>query len=612
MSGLPTITVLLDDASNIGTFPYDITQFVRLSAGINLTGGRGDEFSEVQPATLALTLENTDGRFTLGSTVGGYGAINIDRRIRYVRQVGANPAVTVFTGYVQQWPVEWPSGSDLFALTQVTAVDRMARLSRAQFRSVIEEEYLLDHPSWYYPLGEPEGSASSGDVSGAGRAPLVVSGAGVDVVFGDATGPGTDALTAASFTQGGKYLLAASPSLVNGFGEAFFSIAAAPSSTAYLWRRFRSDVPSDYRGVFVDTAGKLNWHTAATDFISSASVADGQVHHVAWYAHYNGGTSWTFAAFLDGVQVGTTTLNTLDNLWSSTNETRIGEFTGSLAHFGDGIAATSPATRYAAHAAAGLTGFAGERSDQRIARYAGYAGIASGDVVAEVGVQTVPKLDITGISPDAAMAKVVQGEGGDLFVRGDDKIVMQNREHRALIATPVATLTADQLDPDCRAIADMQLVANVATSSAANAGATQRATNESSRALHGDYPMDLSDLLVNTDEEAYQAAAWRVGVYGEPFQRMPDLKVDLLTLPAATQQAVAALTMSDRIRVTGLPSQAVVGGTQIDLLLEGWTDTLSADTWEWSANTSNFEAARAWVLDSSTYSVLDSTTRLSY
>ena len=68
MAGLPTVQVLLDAATNDRSFPHDITAYVSLTAGISVsTRGRTDELSAGQPVTCTMTLDNTDGRFSLGA-----------------------------------------------------------------------------------------------------------------------------------------------------------------------------------------------------------------------------------------------------------------------------------------------------------------------------------------------------------------------------------------------------------------------------------------------------------------------------------------------------------------------------------------------------------------
>jgi hypothetical protein len=114
----PTVQLLLDDGT--GAFPYDITAYQE----DELTWERGtpDEQSSVNPGSLSLTLDNTDGRFSLNN--GTY-AIDLDRLVR-VKVNGANR----WTGRVQSLPVSWPGGSDKYAIVQVTAIDDLARASR--------------------------------------------------------------------------------------------------------------------------------------------------------------------------------------------------------------------------------------------------------------------------------------------------------------------------------------------------------------------------------------------------------------------------------------------------------------------------------------------------
>jgi hypothetical protein len=145
---LPTLLVKLDDGTGqVGTFPYDVSAFVRLPGGVSITRGRTDEFNQVQPSTLSIVFDNTTGVFTLGS--GTYG-IAIDQRIQVTETVSG--AVKRFTGYVQDWPVAWPDGSDTFAVATVTAVDRLSRLARRKLQSIEPKNVLLDAPWHYYTL----------------------------------------------------------------------------------------------------------------------------------------------------------------------------------------------------------------------------------------------------------------------------------------------------------------------------------------------------------------------------------------------------------------------------------------------------------------------------
>lgn len=156
----------------------------------------------------------------------------------------------------------------------------------------------------------------------------------------------------------------------------------------------------------------------------------------------------------------------------------------------------------------------------------------------------------------------------------------------------------------------MQSASNYVTAKSSVTKSEQVVQNAGSIAEHEQYPANL-DLLVATDAEARDAASWLVTTNSEPQPRLPAVSIDLLTQTSSVQQTALTLELSDRLRVTGLPSQAP-GGTTADLLAEGWTEVITHDSWEMALNTSNFAATTAWVLGDSTYGVLGTTTRLGY
>jgi hypothetical protein len=598
MSGLPTPTVLLDDGT--ATFPYDITTYARLADGVKVARGRGDEFAKVQPSTLDLVLDNIDGRFTLGSTSGGYGAINVDRQIQYKETVGG-VTTTRFTGYVQNWPTSWPDGGDQFAVAAITAVDRMPRLSRRKLRSIIEQEYLLDAPLAYYTCGEATGSSRAYDSSGNSQPPLVRALPNADIVFGTATGPGTDDLTAVvidDVAANGNMLTAQITGAVVG-ASVFFSTTYAGINLLLT-----TDDGSTVNQIYIDGTGKLTTGLGGTT--SASVVNDGDTHHAAWTAS---------GVHLDGIVFDATPFPS-----QTSPAIRLGRAsllsTGAtpgpttFAHLA--LFSTSPTTAHILREyRSGNTGFINDRSDQRISRYAEYGSIAVADQALETGLQTaVPLLTLAGISVADAIGKVEDSEGGVVFVRGDGKFVLQNRQHRALQTAADITLTAIDLGEGASVSTDMQFVTNYMAVTSGTGG-VQVVQNAASIATHEQYPVDL-ELLVNTDDEALDVANWRVTNYAEPAARLPDVTVDLLTQTQATQQALMALEISDRMTITGMPSQAVNGTTTLNLIVEGWTETLTASSWDMAFNTSNFAQSAAWILDDTALSVLGSTTRLGY
>jgi hypothetical protein len=83
----------------------DISQYVRLDS-IQITRGRPDEFSDVQPSTLSLGLKNGDGRFTMGKTGGAYYPnVKIGKRIRVSVSMVTSDAST-FEGSAGGWAAD--------------------------------------------------------------------------------------------------------------------------------------------------------------------------------------------------------------------------------------------------------------------------------------------------------------------------------------------------------------------------------------------------------------------------------------------------------------------------------------------------------------------------
>ena len=623
MTGIPAVTVSLDDGT--GTFPYDISAWVEIGQNggpIQITRGRADEFGEIQPGTCSLVLDNTDGRFSLGSTIiNATSPIFVDNQIRVTFTVGAVTKDRL-TGYVQTWPVEWPGGGDDLALARITAVDVLARLSRRPLRSVIEEEILLDLPYVYYTMGEPAGATAAGDTSGNGRAPLAVTGSGVDVVFGTATGPGTDSLTAVQFAAG-KYLSGPLGPIANrGFTLiAAVNVTSAPASLAPI-----VGLPFDNPGgawIAADVGNVLQlggWRAPTGGPLTitgqAGTYAVGQTTAVAVAVNSAGNVVSTYQ---DGALLGTGSWTVMPNSTMSVlnvgsqviggTSTTIVQPNGVVAHL-----AIIPTELDAAHVAAigdaMLNGFSAERSDRRISRYLAYGGVPTAQQVLEVGLQTnVPHYEITGNSVATAVAKVNEAEVGIVFARGDGKVVSHNRQHRQLKTTADWSLTAVDIGPATGVTTDMQQVANIATDSR-QGGAIQSAQNAASITKHGQYPASYDSLLVATDAQALDRINWQVGTHAEPAARFNNLQVDLYKATQSFQENALAREVGDRIAVTGLASQAPAG--LADQIVEGWTETLSIAEWSITFNTSPWALEQAWVLGDSAdpYGGLGLTTRL--
>lgn len=614
----------------------DVTSYTRcVTDNVSVNRGRQDHYETVQPSKLSLTLLNEDGRFTPGNVSSPYYP-NV-KKGRKIRVSVTHNAVTyrLFTGYIDEWPVTWADASATVADVRISASSRTASLGRARtLPSIVEIEYLADSPMAYFPLGEETGSSNAGNVSTSVQPQMAVTpfggGTSSNISFGNATGPATDGLTAALFTRvsasAGAYLLMTSPAvmidpLATSTGsvliEGFFS-----SSQTQEMGIIQADQVGFFpgqTGYFLGTnaSGKLigvNWLVGAPLYTltSAATVTDGNIHHVALRETY-AGVNTVGDLFLDGTKVATTSVG---GDWRNSVARLLGgggvfnsAFAGTLAHVSLSWSATAISdSRVQQHALSGLTGFSGESSDARIERLAGYAGIPSGEIATEAGLSTsIAAQDTTGQVPIALMQDVAQTEGGVLFDAGDGQLTFHARSHRYNAAVAL-TLRGSDLQASLEPRLDDQDLANDVTASRSG-GVSVRVVDSASIDEYGTYKQDLS-LLTTSDNEVFDAATWRLFVNSTPQVTVPVAETELANASSAQKTAVLAREIGDRITLSTLPSQAPA--SSMDFFVEGIVHTIYADSHRVVFNLSNATQSGVWQLDSSTYSLLGTSTRLAY
>lgn len=526
-----------------------------------------------------------------------------------------------FTGYVDEWPLSWADPSATSADIQLTASSRQARMARGtELRSVIEQEYLEDDPKAYYTFGDAEGTVFAGNVA-AHTQPTMSAlgvGSGGGIVFGQATGPGTDGMTAATYTRvdanNGFYMRALpNEDLVelnddDLLIECFFNTSTVGSTLVSLV----ADSGSAQLGI--SSLGKLTgsgtlFGTVFFLIASAATVSDGATHHAALRQSKTGGFI-TSELFLDGALAATDTSSA--DWWPKTRLYAGGSapvYAGVLAHIAVYNTVVSDA-RILAHAQAGLTGFSGESSDQRIQRIARYAGVPATEVTVETGLSTsITNQIMDSATPLELMRNVAKTENGVLIDTGDGDLAFHARSHR-YNASSAFTLSGNgqAMDSDLAPKLDDQGVANDITASRAN-GVTVRAVDQASITDIGVY-RDQLDLLTTSDNEVYDAAFWALNQRATPVVRVPVCTVNLRNASSALKTAVLSAEVGTRITLDNLPAQAPA--SSMDFFIEGITDNVTAESYRVSFNLSPASLSGVWQLDSSTYSVLGTSTRLAY
>ena len=553
----------------------------------------------------------------------------------------APPYIDRFLGYVQEWPASFPGATAGSAVSVVTATSRRARLALGnEARSVIEQELALDEPLFHYTLGEPAEATSAGNSATTSQPPVTVTqrGSGGTIVFGEATGPGTDSLTAATFTRvssgNGKYL--ASPDLYtssytifdeNLVLEAWFSTTGAAVQTiAEVYNNGGQRL-----ALYVNASGKLAaelYLPGATVTTATATgtttVSDGATRHaraeitkdgtgtVSLKVHVDNTVEATVTSFAVGEYAGVLLLPDFNRVViggrSSTSANPGDLFGGTIAHV---ACFSSPASlgaaRFQAHYDAGATGFASETAAERVERYATWAGIPAAELDL-TGPTAVAAVDSTGRTVADLMELVTGTEGGLLYDGRDGRLVLQPRSARHNPTTALTLdVTAQTVGSSLIPIMDYADVINDASVSGGT-GVIYRALNAASAEDHG-ARRTQRDTLATTDAEVESLANSLVNRYGEPRTRIPSVEVDVLNSPA-TVDTIAALDLSDVIELTNCPAQ--VGASTVGLFIEGYSETLAATSWVIAFNTTSTDGSAAWILGDSVLSVLGSTTIPTY
>ncbi|HEY5986955.1 MAG TPA: LamG-like jellyroll fold domain-containing protein, partial [Streptosporangiaceae bacterium] len=451
-------------------------------------------------------------------------------------------------------------------------------------------------------------------------------GSGGTVEFGEGTGPGTDQASAPVFTPAtvtdGKYLEARLATPVGGGTGITLEGWFRAANTLIFARELgalRNDVGSSM-GFSLDATGHIQAIGRRGGVLAyaitwpSALASDALTHHAAVVESIAAGRI-TVRLFLDGVERVSTTFPAsvvplyrwFDVGGRPKHPDQLGMFNGTLAVWAAHAAPLS-ASRISAHYHAGTDGFAGERTDQRAGRIADWLGLPAADRAFDVGNSTVAAQATAGKQPIEALREVERTEAGVLFMDTSARLVLHNRARRynqtPAVEIPVSALVGAPVLP-----ADDQFVTNDMTVTRPG-GAGAQAVNQASADEIGTY-RDSKEIISETDTAAAGVAQWRVGNYGEPGVRIPNVTVDIAKLERVAPSlvpGVLAADISTKLRITGLPAQSPA--STVDLFVEGLTEQIGTRSWRITFNTSPAGHYQVWALSVAGFSELGVTTRL--
>ncbi|MGP3684159.1 carbohydrate binding domain-containing protein [Streptomyces sp. IBSNAI002] len=518
-----------------------------------------------------------------------------------------------FYGLVNQWNSGWKG---LQGEVSLSATDFFKALSKQpQLESLLAEEIKQLNPVAYYPLTEPSTSASAGDIGGTGAGSLVQAqvGSGGTVTFAEAAGPAATEAQVLKFapvnasngirldSHLGPYA-EEQTTLTNITLEAWFQT----STVSRYFMAIRSDTFQHEIVFGLNASGYLvieHTETGAArtvTTVNAVNLADGAWHHVVYdelndHVYIDGGAPITVTVVPMLALKYLSVAGYPNQMWD-----------GSVAHVVLYTGNTVPAV-IAAHYDAGITGYSGEDSDDRVMRLAGYAGIVALDAVGDFS--PVASQGRGGSSALEMMRVVEATEGGRLASHRDGHaLLFQSRTVR--YSSPVAlSLAYADVETDGVSLADddQKLVNQYKVSRPG--GATQRVVAAQSVLAFGPAPKE-DTILKMTDSEVLDAANWKVSRYAVGQPEVRELPVQAYTLPLASYRALLNADISALLEVTDMPDEAP--SDTVTARVEGYVEDISQESHLIAFHTSRGLTDAAWTLDSNTYSVLGSTTRLGY
>jgi hypothetical protein len=171
----------------------------------------------------------------------------------------------------------------------------------------------------------------------------------------------------------------------------------------------------------------------------------------------------------------------------------------------------------------------------------------------------------------------------------------------------VREYAAGQYSASAPVLDDQELVNDATITRPGGAGGY--AHNEASKAAYGVY--DTSQQIPTfLAQGAIDIANSLVNRFSEPSVRVPSVTIDVLTQWAAIGVQTLTADVAYNLYLKNLPANSPLANA--DLLIEGYSEQISVDSWLITFNCTLASVWRTWQLDVSPYSQLDSINRIAW
>jgi len=581
----------------------DETPFLRQAngAGISIHVGSSGESSQSTPASIQLTLDNRDGRFTPDNPAGAhYPNVRLNTPVRVlIDGVGSSPPYELVRGFVDEWPPSWSTGAQ-DAWVSITASGRFRRWANADNAEVLDSmlHRILeaDGPVAYWPMEDDSDATSF--ASALGHAPMTFLG---DVtpsietaIVGSrplpALGPGAStSAVVPPYTSTGQWMVEQTLYIPTEPAGVITLLEIVTTGTVVLWRVTLTP------GASTATLDMEGYNSAGTDVVAygGGAIDDADLYGLPLLltvTNDQNGTSVDWAVGISGdgggggfgATTASVTVGVVKNIRNVANANYDGISVGHTVVYDD-----TDAISLAFHNTY-LDGDPGEPAALRLGRLLteegvpyDVAGLGLSDTTMGPQPSELSLLDLLrqseaadgGILHDCSPeAGAPLGGPGGIFYVGLD--ALYNRDPDITL-----DLEASQLAPPFAPTYDDRLIVNDATVFRDNQGSWARVVDETGPKgvqAEGRYRRRYT-LNVETDAQLPHQAGWRVNLGTARGMRYPRVRINFRRSPELIQSWLDSIQVGIKIRLTNPPDEHAPD--DVDLIVIGFDMFIDPYNW---------------------------------
>jgi hypothetical protein len=592
VAGVTTVLVAQTTVAGLTHVANDF-YWVRLDVTGSTLRARAWADGGTEPGSWQVTA--TDTTFTAAGLVGVRALVpNTNTNVNpVVSFTDFGFAASRYTGFLSAIPPRWDvSGLDRTAPLEARGLLYRIKQSLSPERSALRRTILSadasSTPIAYWPLEDGAGTIAAASAIN-GVAPMVAFAGSLPIFAADAANPGSAPLP--DFTdQGTLYASLPAASVASGWSIECVAVLApndiaTPSSDAITWLSngflWELNLNAITDVVRVRIAASDGTATIPASFSVTPGPDDGFWHHYRVTA-IQAGADVTVEIWRDGVSLGTGTRSTMtlapiEKAYVSYGNT-LGDGYRSMGHVAVYSTASSPDNSPA------VTGYAAEVAHTRFLRLCAEAGINANCAATEsqaMGAQGVKALlDLLRECEAADAGYLYEGTAWDL--------VFQSHTERENMAVRLALnyTTAGHVAPPLEPTDDDQYARNDVEVKRED-GSFSRLTETSAAVELSTVNIGTRDesvtLPLATDGQTYDMAGFRLLHGTWPGYRYPTITLDLAAGPSLIV-GVCVADLAFRLTIDNPPDD--IGPDAVDVIVEGYTETIEPYGWMIAANSS--------------------------